>query len=123
MGTCMAVAPAAAVTRAGPAGARAFVVPTAGNAGVALAAYPARAGVPARVYAPASTPPTILSQIRSYGGDLVLLDGHIGDCGAAARADAAPSGAAGGFPPREAYPLAGQEKPRPGRAEPLRWAP
>src|SRR5207249_1383263 len=87
---------AAAVTRAGHAGARAFVVPTAGNAGVALAAYAARAGVPARVYAPASTPPTILSQIRSYGGDLVLLDGHIGDCGAAARAYAAASRAADG---------------------------
>src|SRR5205814_1552312 len=50
---------AAAVTRATLAGARRFVVPTAGNAGVALAAYAARAGVAARVYAPASTPPTI----------------------------------------------------------------
>src|SRR3989454_991732 len=86
---------AAAVTRAGHAGARAFVVPTAGNAGVALAAYAARAGVPARVYAPASTPPTILSQIRSYGGDLVLLDGPNGASRAAARADPPPARARG----------------------------
>src|SRR5439155_16858069 len=77
---------AAAVTRAALAGARRLVVPTAGNAGVALAAYAARAGLAARVYAPATTPPTILGQSRIFGGDLVLEDGHIGDCGRAARA-------------------------------------
>src|SRR5690348_17846963 len=84
---------AAAVTRAARAGAKALVVPTAGNAGVALSAYAAQAGVVARVYAPASTPATILAQIRAFGGDLVLLDGHIGDCGKAARAYAAETGA------------------------------
>ena len=51
----------AAVTRAVLAGARRFVVPTAGNAGVALAAYAARAGVTARVYAPRGTPPVLLA--------------------------------------------------------------
>src|SRR5947208_15586872 len=76
---------AAAVTRAVAAGATRFVVPTAGNAGIALAAYAARAGVRARVYAPATTPSTILSQIRSFGAELQLMDGHIGECGAAAR--------------------------------------
>src|SRR2546422_842892 len=55
------------------------------DAGVALAAYAARAGLAARVYAPATTPPAILGQIRSFGGDLALVDGHIGDCGKAAR--------------------------------------
>src|SRR5439155_24957552 len=80
---------AAAVTRAALAGAQRLVVPTAGNAGVALAAYAARAGLAARVYAPATTPPAILGQIRRFGGDLALVDGHIRDCGKAARADAA----------------------------------
>src|SRR5438128_12089221 len=47
---------AAAVTRAVRSGAKRFVVPTAGNAGIALAAYAARAGASARVYAPTSTP-------------------------------------------------------------------
>ena len=112
---------AAAVTRAGHAGARAFVVPTAGNAGVALAAYAARAGVPARVYAPASTPPTILSQIRSYGGDLVLLDGHIGDCGAAARAYAAASGAVDVSTLREPYRVEGKKTLGLELAEQLGW--
>src|SRR5437773_147397 len=78
---------AAAVTRATAAGATRFVVPTAGNAGIALAAYAARAGVRARVVAPETTPATILAQIRSFGAELVLVDGHIGDCGQAARAD------------------------------------
>ena len=72
---------AMAVSRAVLGGAESFVVPTAGNAGVALAAYAARAGRPARIYAPVSTPGSILRQIRWFGGDLELVDGHIGDCG------------------------------------------
>src|SRR6185437_477394 len=84
---------AAAVTRAALGGAQRLVVPTAGNGGGALAAYAARAGLAARVYAPGTTPPTILGQIRSFGGDLVLVDGHIGDCGRAARAYATETGA------------------------------
>jgi len=112
---------AAAVTRAGHAGARAFVVPTAGNAGVALAAYAARAGVPARVYAPASTPATILSQIKSYGGDLVLLDGHIGDCGAAARGYAVETGAVDVSTLREPYRIEGKKTLGLELAEQLGW--
>jgi threonine synthase len=100
---------AAAVTRAVVAGARKFVVPTAGNAGIALAAYAARAGASARVYAPATTPPTILSQIRSFGADLVLLDGHIGDCGKAARAYASESGAVDVSTLREPYRIEGKK--------------
>jgi threonine synthase len=76
---------AAAVTRASIGGTRGLVLPTAGNAGVASSAYGARAGLPVRVYAPRSTPPTLLSQVRRFGGDLVLVDGHIGDCGKLAR--------------------------------------
>src|SRR5205807_2962962 len=100
---------AAAVTRAALAGAKRLVVPTAGNAGVALAAYAARAGLPARVYAPATTPPTILGQIRSFDGDLVLVDGHIGDCGKAARAYAAETGAVDVSTLREPYRIGGKE--------------
>jgi threonine synthase len=100
---------AAAVTRAALAGARAFVVPTAGNAGVALAAYAARAGLAARVYAPASTPIPILFQIRSFSADLVLVDGHIGDCGKAARAYAAETGAVDVSTLREPYRIEGKK--------------
>ena len=100
---------AMAVTRAVQGGAQAFVVPTAGNAGVALAAYSARAGLPARIYAPASTPPTILAQIRQFGAELELLDGHIGDCGAAATEFASRTGAFPMSTLREPYRIEGKK--------------
>ncbi|HEX4602311.1 MAG TPA: threonine synthase [Gemmatimonadales bacterium] len=112
---------AAAVTRGVAAGARAFVVPTAGNAGVALAAYAARAGVRARVYAPASTPPTILTQIKRFGGELHVLEGHIGDCGAAARAYAAETGALDVSTLREPYRIEGKKTLGLELAEQLGW--
>ncbi|HYV98159.1 MAG TPA: threonine synthase [Gemmatimonadaceae bacterium] len=80
----------AAVTRAR--GVPGIVVPTAGNAGAALAAYGAAAGIPVRIFAPRTTPRPILDIIRAYGAGLELLDGHIGDAGKAARAYAAEHG-------------------------------
>ena len=72
-----------AVTRAKALGLPGLCVPTAGNAGIALAAYAAAGGVPARIYAPRTTPPPILASIRAYGVELELVDGHIGDAGKA----------------------------------------
>lgn len=100
---------AAAVTRAVRAGASQFVVPTAGNAGVALAAYAARAGVQARVYAPTTTPAPILKQIRAFGADLQLIDGHIGDCGIAARLFSTGTGAIDVSTLREPYRIEGKK--------------
>ena len=82
----------AAVTRARALGVPGLVVPTAGNAGAALAAYAAAARLPARVYAPETTPPAILRTIAAFGADLRLVRGHIGDAGRAAREFAATSG-------------------------------
>jgi threonine synthase len=99
----------AAITRACAAGATSFVLPTAGNAGVAAAAYGAQAGAPVRVYAPRTTPRPIVSQMLAYGADLVLLDGHIGDCGKAARAHAAETGATDLSTLREPYRIEGKK--------------
>jgi threonine synthase len=112
---------AVAVTRAVLAGAQRFVVPTAGNAGVALAAYAARAGVNARVYAPRTTPRTILAQIEGFGAELELLDGHIGDCGKAARAYAAQTGAVDVSTLREPYRIEGKKTLGLELAEQLGW--
>ncbi len=112
---------AAAITRAVLGGARAFTLPTAGNAGVAAAAYGARAGVPVRVYAPRTTPAMILSQITATGGDLRLLDGHIGDCGKASRAYAAESGAFDLSTLREPYRIEGKKTLGLELAEQLDW--
>ncbi|MFN8574925.1 MAG: threonine synthase [Gemmatimonadaceae bacterium] len=83
---------AAAVTRARARGVKGLVVPTAGNAGAALAAYGAAAGVPVRVYAPETTPRPILDTIRAMGVQLVTIAGHIGDAGRMSVAFAAESG-------------------------------
>jgi threonine synthase len=99
----------AALTRARAGGAQRLVAPTAGNAGVALAAYAARAGLTARVYAPESAPATILQQIRVLGGDLQLVDGHIGDCGRLAAAWSATSGAYNVSTLREPYRIEGKK--------------
>jgi threonine synthase len=99
----------AAVTRAVAAGATRFVIPTAGNAGVSAAAYSARAGASVRVYAPATTPQPILAQIRTFGGELITLEGHIGDCGRAARAWAAETGAVDLSTLREPYRIEGKK--------------
>jgi threonine synthase len=112
---------AMAVTRAVYGGAESFVVPTAGNAGVALSAYAARAGKRAKIFAPATTPPTILAQIRWFGGDLELLDGHIGDCGKAAIAYAERTGAYPVNTLREPYRIEGKKTMGLEIAEQLGW--
>jgi threonine synthase len=100
---------AAALTRAVAAGARRFTVPTAGNAGVALAAYGARAGASVRVYAPRTTPPRLLEQVTVHGAELVVQDGHIGDCGRASRAWAAEHSAFDVSTLREPYRIEGKK--------------
>ena len=112
---------AVAVTRAVQAGADQFVVPTAGNAGVALAAYATRAGVRARIYAPTNTPAPILAQIRAFGGDLQLVDGHIGDCGIAARLHSDNTGALDVSTLREPYRIEGKKTLGLELAEQLGW--
>ncbi|MGZ8377255.1 MAG: threonine synthase [Gemmatirosa sp.] len=99
----------AAITRARALGARGLVVPTAGNAGAAIAAYAAAAGLPVRVYAPRTTPPAILMTIAALGADLHLVDGHIGDAGRMATAFAAESGWLNVSTLREPYRVEGMK--------------
>ena len=111
----------AAVTRARGHGVPGLVVPTAGNAGAALAAYGAAAGVPVRVYAPATTPSPILEIIRAVGADLQLVDGHIGDAGKAATAFAASDGYFNVATLREPYRAEGNKTLAYELAEQLEW--
>jgi len=113
----------AAVTRAVAAGAGTFVLPTAGNAGVAAAAYGARAGAHVQVYAPRSTPAPLLGQIAAYGAALELVDGHIGDCGTLARAYAARTGAVDLSTLREPYRIEGKKTLGLEIAEQMGWRP
>ncbi|MDB4907965.1 MAG: Pyridoxal-5-phosphate-dependent protein beta subunit [Gemmatimonadetes bacterium] len=111
----------AAVTRARALGVTQFVVPTAGNAGAALAAYGAAAGIAVRVFAPASTPSPILATIRALGAELVLVDGHIGDAGKRSRAWAAEHGAFDMSTLREPYRIEGKKTMGIELAEQLGW--
>lgn len=99
----------AAVTRAVRDGAERLVVPSAGNAGAALAAYAARAGVPARIYLPADTPEGVRRRCRHYGAELVEVEGLITDCGARASAWAEESGAFDVSTLREPYRVEGKK--------------
>ena len=111
----------AAVTRARALGAPGLVVPTAGNAGAALAAYAAAAGLPVRVFAPETTPRAILDTIRAMGATLVTVPGHIGDAGKAARAFAAESGYVDMSTLREPYRVEGKKTMGIEIAEQLDW--
>jgi threonine synthase len=71
----------AAVTRAKQLGARALAAPTAGNAGGALAAYAAAAGLPAVIVMPADTPVANVMECQAFGAKVIKLNGLISDCG------------------------------------------
>jgi len=71
----------AAVTAAAARGATKLAIPTAGNAGGALAAYAAAAGLESYVFMPADTPQAFQLEVISCGGHLELVDGLISDCG------------------------------------------
>src|ERR1043166_486902 len=72
---------ATAVTMAKKLGARSLAAPTAGNAGAALSAYGARAGLPVFVAMPRDTPQSIVDECQSYGAEVELVAGVITDAG------------------------------------------
>ncbi|HEX3724767.1 MAG TPA: threonine synthase, partial [Pirellulales bacterium] len=72
---------AMAVTMARQFGLRRLAIPTAGNAGGALAAYAARAGIEAIVFMPADTPAINQYECHLAGAKTFLVDGLINDCG------------------------------------------
>jgi threonine synthase len=71
----------AAVTRAKQLRAKALAAPTAGNAGGALAAYAAAAGLPAVIAMPADTPAANVMECQAFGAKVVMIKGLISDCG------------------------------------------
>jgi threonine synthase len=71
----------AAVTRAKQLGARVLAAPTAGNAGGALAAYAAAAGLSAVIVMPSDTPVANVMECQAFGAKVIKIDGLISDCG------------------------------------------
>lgn len=80
-GTFKARGLAVAVARAVELGVDGFVIPTAGNAGGALAAYAARHDVPAHVYMPEDAPQVNQIEVHAHGARLHLVNGLIDEAG------------------------------------------
>lgn len=74
-----------AISKARELGVEGCIIPTAGNAGVAMAAYCARAGLKAVVVMPRHTPQAFKEECYWYGAEVELVDGLISDCGARVR--------------------------------------
>jgi threonine synthase len=83
---------AVAVSMARHLGLKCLAIPTAGNAGGALAAYGARAGMEVHVFMPDDTP--VINQLEAHlaGARVYLVNGLITDCGRLVREGAARRG-------------------------------
>lgn len=108
-GTFKARGLAVAVSKARELGVTSFVIPTAGNAGAALAAYAARAGIPATVFMPVDSKPVYRWEARAYGAEVKLVEGLIDLAGQEAKADADASGAMNVATFREPYRVEGKK--------------
>ncbi len=76
---------AVALSRAVELGAQRVFAPSAGNAGIALAAYAARARVPATVYLPERAEPGAVAAVERYGATVVRSGASIREAGEEAR--------------------------------------
>ncbi len=72
----------AAVSMAKKLGVKKMAVPSAGNAGGALSAYAAKAGIEAFVFMPKDTPEACIVECLNHGAHVELIDGLITDCAA-----------------------------------------
>jgi threonine synthase len=108
-GSFKALGLSVAVSRAIELGARELVIPTAGNAGGALAAYAARAGIPAHVYMPNDAPLVNILEVQMTGADLHLVNGLINDAGREAAAAAQEGGWFDASTLKEPYRIEGKK--------------
>jgi threonine synthase len=69
-----------AISKAKEFGVAGCIIPTAGNAGVAMAAYCAKAGMRAVVVMPRHTPKAFQEECYWLGAEVHLVDGLINDC-------------------------------------------
>ena len=70
---------AAAISKAKELGVEKVIIPTAGNAGGAMAAYAARAGLRSHIFMPRDTPFANIEESRMAGAEVILVDGLISD--------------------------------------------
>ena len=110
-----------AVSKAKELGVDGCIIPTAGNAGVALAAYCARAGLKTVVVMPRHTPAAFKEECYWYGAEVELVDGLISDCGARVRQRNADGGLLDISTLKEPYRLEGKKTMGYEIAEQMNW--
>lgn len=110
-----------AVSMARHLGLERLAVPTAGNAGGALAAYAARAGMEAFVFMPADTPQANRVETFLAGARAFLVNGLIGDCGKIVREGTERAGWFDMSTLKEPYRLEGKKTMGLELAEQLDW--
>ncbi|WP_233168696.1 threonine synthase [Hymenobacter sp. BT523] len=111
-----------AVSKAKELGVDGCIIPTAGNAGVAMAAYCARAGLKAVVVMPRHTPQAFKEECYWYGAEVELVDGLISDCGARVRQRNADGALLDISTLKEPYRLEGKKTMGYEIAEQLNWS-
>jgi threonine synthase len=112
---------AVAVTKAKELGARSLAVPSAGNAGGALAQYAARAGLECHVFMPADVPLMNRIECAAAGAKTYLVDGLITDCGKIVREETPRRGWFDVSTLREPYRVEGKKTMGLELAEQLGW--
>lgn len=120
-GTFKARGLSAAISKAKELGIRKVIIPTAGNAGGAMAAYAARAGMEAFIFMPRDTPKANIIESRITGAAVTLIDGLISD---AARLSGGKAQAEGWFDVstfKEPYRVEGKKIMGYELAESFRW--
>jgi len=100
---------ALAVSMAKELGVARMAMPSNGNAGAALAAYGARAGIECFVFCPEDTPEINLREIALQGAKVWRVDGLIDDCGRIVGEGAARMGWFDGSTLKEPYRIEGKK--------------
>jgi threonine synthase len=110
-----------AMTRARALGATDVSVPSAGNAGNAMAAYAARAGLRAHVFLPRDVKPPFARECQLYGAEVTLVDGLITDAARVASERGRPLGWYDVATLREPYRIEGKKTLAYEVAEQMDW--
>jgi threonine synthase len=110
-----------AISMAKELGVKAAVIPTAGNAGAAMAAYCSRAGIPSYVFCPEDTPGPTVGQTALQGAKVYLVNGLLDECGKIAGAMAKANGWFDMSTLKEPYRIEGKKTMGLELAEQLGW--
>lgn len=114
-GLCMAV------SRALELGVKEVVIPSAGNAAGAMAAYAAKAGMKAHVFMPEDVPYPFKQECEALGASVTLVEGIITDCGKEAKKKADKHGWFAVSTLKEPYRIEGKKTMGYELAEQFKW--